>query len=98
MKYYEIITSKSKIKIDEGDLKKFIANCDSGKFIKLKKAIVNPSFVSEIVPISVKRALLDEPKTNRYKGKLDREKGVFKLDKPIALVKEGLEDEFEKPE
>ncbi len=47
---YEIHTSaKAKILADSEDMKKFIDNSASGKFIKLKQGIVNPNHVVAIV-------------------------------------------------
>lgn len=72
MKYYKLIlSSKHEIVIDEIDYKKFESNSGSGNFIKLKQAVINPSFVIAVVPTKE----IESGKS--IKGYVDPERNVY---------------------
>lgn len=74
MNYYIIqLSNKTNIEIDQEDFDKFAKNSASGNFIKLKRGLVNPSFVVAIIPIV-------KEETKVTKGHIDPEKGVYVLD------------------
>ncbi len=54
MNYIIQLSNKTEVEIDEVDFKKFTANSASGSLIKLKRGIINPSFVVAIIPSEVK--------------------------------------------
>jgi len=52
MRFYKVYLSVSKvdIELDQEDFEKLSQNIQSGNLIKVKQAIINPSFVVAIVP------------------------------------------------
>lgn len=93
MNYYQIILTKGDpIIIDQIDYKKLVENL-SESFVKMKKGVVNPSFIVSIYPISEKRALEGET-VPREDGYLDEERGVYVVNKPKDISIKGLRDEF----
>lgn len=79
MNYYIIqLSNKTDVEIDQDDFDKFATNSSSGNFIKLKRGLVNPSFVVSIIPII-------KEDTKITKGHIDHEKGVYILDKEETI-------------
>lgn len=75
MSYYIIqLSNKTEVEIDQEDFDKVSANISSGNLIKVKKAILNPSFVVAIIPIV-------KEETRKTEGHIDPERGVYVLDK-----------------
>ena len=95
MKYYEItLSSKDRITIDEDDYRKFIETGDKSRLIQLKKAVINPSFIVTIIPISQSKALENETPLGNIKGQIDEKTRKFITTKDMQLVPTKLKDEF----
>lgn len=93
MKYYKVVLSnRQEIALDEQDYKKLLQGMDSGSFVRLKKAIINPSYIMAILPIKQSEALGEEI-PQRIKGHVDEEKGVYVVDQE-KIVPAGIKDEF----
>lgn len=98
MKYYKLILSnKQEFYLDETDYEMLKKSLDSGSFVRLKKAIINPSFIVAIIPSSQRDALDHEALPDRD-GYVDMSMGrprfVVKGENLPALP--GLKDEFKK--
>lgn len=75
MKFYKIIlSSRNEVIIDDEDFEKLKAGMNTGSFVKLKKAIVNPSFVQVVVPIDQKEAVESEIQPEKIEGFIDTDK------------------------
>ena len=97
MKYYKaMLSNKESIYLDEQDFEKLMAGMTSGSFVKLKKAIVNPSFVITLLPVSPKEALSSEPNGDGVEGYLDEERRVYVITKDNRPRVQGLRDGFAK--
>lgn len=95
MKYFKItMSTKDRITIDEDDFLKLSNNISTGNLIKLKKGIVNPSFIVDIFPVSAKEALEDEIPQRKIEGHIDEKTGIFVLDKQEEIISTELRDEF----
>jgi hypothetical protein len=67
MIYKLFLNNKTEITIDQADLDKLKANMGSGNLVQLKQAIVNPSYISAIVPQEVKPR--EVPRIEEREGK-----------------------------
>lgn len=95
MKFYKVVLSnRQEVVLDQQDYDKLCAGLNSGSFVQLKKAVVNPSFVMLIVPISQKEALDAEAPPRKTEGYLDEERGVFVVTKDEHPVPTQLTDAF----
>ena len=95
MKYYEIVlSSKDRITIDEDDYAKLTGNVDKSRLLQLKKAVINPSFIVTIQPITQKEALDGEIPQREIEGHVDEKSRTFKVTKDEALIPTELKDEF----
>jgi hypothetical protein len=85
MTYTIFLSNKNEIVIDDEDYKKFTENVKSGNLIKLKRAIINPSFVVSIIPDSIKSQ-------RRIEGHIDQLTGNYVIDRegyePLKLADE----------
>jgi len=96
MKYYEItLSSKDRITIDEDDYQKFIETGDKSRLIQLKKAVINPSFIVTIIPISQAEALVSETPLGNFKGHIDEKTRKFITTEDTQLIPTKLKDEFQ---
>lgn len=87
MKHYTLhLSSKQTIILDEADFQKFAEHGEKGTLIRLKQAIVNPSFVVAIVPLKI------EPQ-KKITGHIDEASGAFVVDTEQVEVPQ-LTDEF----
>lgn len=73
MNYLIQLSNKTEIEIDEADFKKLTENSSSGNLIRLKRGIVNPSFIVSIIPSSVE-------KKRKIKGHIDSLTGNYVID------------------
>jgi hypothetical protein len=88
MNYYKIIlSSKNEVLIDEEDYNKFLQVSGTGNFVKVKQAVINPSFVIAILPVKEK---IETSKS--IKGYVDPERNVFVVTEESDLP--ALKDEF----
>lgn len=95
MKFFKVfLSNKTEVVLDEVDYDKLVAGMNSGSFVKLKKAIINPSFISHILPIKQDEALRNEKIEGGVKGYIDEETGVFKLKEDNRIIPTQLKDEF----
>lgn len=95
MKFYKIeMSTRSTIVIDENDFAKLTQNSATGNLIKLKKGIVNPSFIVSIYPIKQSEALEGEMPARRIEGELDETAGVFRMKVDTRPIGTELTDEF----
>jgi hypothetical protein len=95
MKYYRVyLSNKEGIVIDQADYQKLVAGMNTGSFVQLKNAVINPSFVSHILPIGEKEALETELPAEKIEGYIDEEKNVFVVTKDIRPAVKGLSDKF----
>lgn len=95
MKFYQIfLSNKEAVTIDQNDYQKLLVGMNSGSFVQLKNAVVNPSFISHILPISQKTALDTEKPEREVEGYLDEEKGVYVITKDTHPVVQELTDKF----
>lgn len=95
MKFYKVILSnKTDVTIDQQDFDKLLAGLNSGSFVKLKNAIINPSFVSHVMPIDQNEALATENAQEKIEGYLDEERGVYVVTKETRPVVTELTDKF----
>lgn len=95
MKYYRVyLSNKEGIVIDHADYQKLVAGMTTGSFVQLKNAVVNPSFVSHILPMSERDALETEIPAEKIEGYVDEEKGVYVVTKDVRLAVKGLSDKF----
>jgi hypothetical protein len=90
MKYTLFLSVKvdPAITIDEEDFQKFTKVAPTGNLVKLKQAIVNPSFVVAIVPFK-------EKPEKKIGGYVDEERQVFVVTREEETIPE-LEDGFPK--
>lgn len=86
MKYTLHLSNKSTVVIDEEDFEKFQKFSTSGNFIRLKQAIINPSFVIAITP-------LKEQPSRKIDGYISEETGAFVVTEEKEEIPQ-LEDEF----
>lgn len=94
MKYYKVILSnKLEVVLDEADYEKLLQGMNSGSFVRLKKAVVNPSFIVVIQPIKPKEALAvqEMPKVEGYIDEATRQFVITKDERPVVTE---LTDEF----
>lgn len=95
MKYFKIsMSTKDKIIIDEQDFVKLEGSMGTGNLIKLKKGIVNPSFIVSIYPITPKEALEEEGRSRKIEGYIDEKTGKYVTTKEEYPVVQGLQDGF----
>lgn len=95
MKYYKVyLSNKESVVIDSADYQKLVTGMSTGSFVQLKNAVVNPSFVSHILPIAEKEALETELPAEIIEGYVDEEKGVFVVTKDMRPAVKGLSDKF----
>lgn len=95
MKYFKIsMSTKDKIIIDEQDFLKLEGSMGTGNLIKLKKGIVNPSFIVSIYPISPKEALDNESQNRKIEGYIDEKTGKYITTREEYPTVQGLEDGF----
>ncbi len=95
MKFYRVyLSNKEGVVIDQADYTKLIAGMNSGSFVQLKNAVINPSFISHILPISQKEALDTEIPQEKIEGYVDEERGVFVVTKDIRPAVTELVDKF----
>jgi hypothetical protein len=95
MKYYKVyMSNKTDVVLDENDYQKLLAALNSGSFVKLRKAIINPSFIMMIQPIPPKDALELEARPRKIEGYIDEESGVYVVIKDEHPVVTELRDEF----
>lgn len=98
MKFYKVILShhKQDIVLDDADYQKLLTALDTGSFVRLKKAIINPSFIVAIIPIPQKDALDTENPPRKVEGYVDEERGVFVVTKDEHPVSATIADAFQK--
>lgn len=87
MNYIIQLSNKTEIEIDEADFEKFTQNSASGSLIKLKRGIVNPSFVVSIIPSSARTT------KRELEGYIDEVSGNYVVTKD-ERVPYKLTDEF----
>ncbi len=88
MKKYTIhLSSRQTVEIDEDDFHKLTSSGERGSLLKLKQAIINPSFIIAIVP-------LKEGSQKKIKGHVDPITGDYVIDEEHEVI-EPLQDEFE---
>lgn len=74
MNYYIVqLSNRTEVEIDEEDFENVKQGIGQGGLVKVKKAILNPSFIVSVLPI------IKEP-TKVTKGHMDYEKGVYVVD------------------
>src|SRR3990167_2326326 len=96
MRYYRIsMSSKDKIVVDEDDFAKLEQNLGTGNLIRLKKGIVNPSFIVSIYPITQQEALAEEYTEKKIEGHIDEKTGKYTIDKQTEIIQTTLKDEFQ---
>lgn len=78
------MSSKERVVIDEVDYEKLLRGMHSGSFVQLKNAVINPSFISHITPVSEKQALEVEAPQGTLKGHVDLERGVYVVTEEVA--------------
>ena len=82
---YRLITSNNhSILLDEADYQKFLEVSPTGALVRMKRGIVNPSFVVAILPA-------EEITQKKVDGYIDEKTGNFVLTKETY---EGLPDAF----
>lgn len=86
MKYTVHLSSKQTVVIDQEDFDKFMGNAERGSLLKLKQAIINPSFVVAIVPMK-------ENPQKQIEGYVDEATGKFIVTREEDLIND-LADEF----
>jgi len=94
MKHYKVyLSSGEPVTIDEDDLIKIEQNLSTGNLIRLKKGIINPSFVVLIIPTRKEEDIEEENRVTE--GYIDEKTGKYILTKD---KKDGsaLKDEFSK--
>lgn len=84
MNYYIVqLSNKTEVEIDEEDFENVKKGIGQGGLVKVKKAILNPSFIVAVLPI------IKEP-AKITKGHMDLERGVYVIDseeiKPYKLA------------
>ena len=95
MKFYRVyLSNKENVIIDERDYAKLVAGMSTGSFVQLKNAVVNPSYVSHILPISPQEALATEGVQEKVEGYVDEERGVFVVTRDIRPALTELTDKF----
>lgn len=94
MKYFKVfLSNRQEVALDEADYEKLLAGMASGSFVRLKKAVLNPSFISHILPIAQNEALAGETTDCKINGYVDEERGVYVItDK--GIIPTTLKDEF----
>lgn len=95
MKYYRAhLSNKETILLDEHDYQKLVEGMTTGSFVKLKKAIVNPSFVVMLLPLAQKEAMREVIPPRKVEGYVDDKTGTFVVTKDETPAVPGLADEF----
>jgi hypothetical protein len=95
MKYYKAsLSNKESFILDEQDYNKLVAGMNSGSFVKLKQAIINPSFLVMILPVSQEVAMKDVLPERDVDGYIDEDAGVYKITKDITPAVAQLVDKF----
>jgi len=95
MKYYRAhLSNKQSIILDDIDYEKLLAGMNSGSFVKLKKAIINPSFLMMILPVSQSEALQEEIAPRKIEGYIDENTGVYVVTKDNTPLVVEIKDEF----
>jgi len=80
------LSSKQTIILDEDDFQKFSQLGEKGTLIRLKQAIINPSFVVAIVPLKVELQ-------KKVEGHIDETSGKYVIDSEEESIPE-IEDKF----
>lgn len=71
MNYYIVqLSNKTEVEIDEEDFENVKQGIGQGGLVKVKKAILNPSFIVAVLPIT-------KEDTEIIKGHMDYEKGLY---------------------
>lgn len=74
MNYYIVqLSNRTEIEIDQEDFENVKQGIGQGGLVKVKKAILNPSFIVAILPII-------KGETKITKGHIDYDKGVYVID------------------
>jgi hypothetical protein len=95
MKYYKAsLSNKESFILDEQDYTKLVAGMNSGSFVKLKQAIINPSFLVMILPVSEESVMKDILPEREVDGFIDEKDGVYKITKDIKPAIAKLVDKF----
>lgn len=95
MKYFKVfLSNKESVVIDQVDYEKLATAMNTGAFVKLKNAIVNPSFISHILPVSQKEALETESPLGKIEGHVDEKRGVYVVTKDMRPRVAELSDKF----
>ena len=96
MKYYKIcLSNKESVVIDQADYTKLVNGMSTGSFVQLKNAVINPSFISHILPVSQKEALDTETQQEQIGGYVDEKRGVFVVTKDIRPQVTAIADKFQ---
>ena len=86
MTNYKVIlsTGKAEIILDQEDYEKMTNNMGGGNLIRVKQAIINPSFIVAVIPFEVE-------KKKEVEGFIDEKRGVFVItaekEKPMLVDK-----------
>lgn len=70
MKYTLHLSTKQTILLDQDDFEKFLEKGEKGTLIRLKQAIINPSFVVSVIPFQ-------DSQEKQYEGHIDEETGMY---------------------
>lgn len=70
MKYTLHLSTKQTILLDQDDFEKFLEKGEKGTLIRLKQAIINPSFVVSVIPFQ-------DSQEKQYEGHIDEETGKY---------------------
>lgn len=98
MKFFKLyLSNKETVIIDQEDFDKLGMAMNTGSFVKLKNAIVNPSYISHVFPISQKEALENESPERKIVGHVDEERGVYVVEQDVRPSIVGLTDKFKMP-
>jgi hypothetical protein len=90
MKFYKIyLSSRVDIEIDDDDYQKLTQSISSGNLIKLKQAIINPSFIVCIIPFHKKPERVTT-------GFVDEKTRSFKVveDKSVIVIPDAFKHEI----
>lgn len=95
MKYYRAyLSNKQEFVLDEKDLAKLEASMNTGSFVQLKKAIINPSYLMMIVPIPQSEAMEKEIPDRKMDGYIDNKTGMYVVTGENTVTVAGLKNEF----
>lgn len=95
MKYYKAhMSNRETVTLDEEDFAKLVEGMNSGSFVKLKQAIINPSFLMMIVPLSKTNAMQEVIPERKIEGHIDERTGTFKVLKDELPIVAQLQDRF----